>query len=417
MFHIYGGKTEFQQWETGQLVTCPHMEVGDAVVFRAHGKAYAAKATQREVGVWADVPNYLLQEAGQIRVDLGWDANGHLDCRTYFEIAEQEKPEDYSCDCNIEHGSTIEGFQVGKGMHISEDGVLDAEVEPGAGGAKTWTDVAETPLRVTWDGDTEGREMISLQRMSFYKVSNDYITAEQADGFTGTVSGGSALGTADTFTTEGCYSSNTGTNIRDSEGTLYAISVPAGHETYSQGLYFLYMSAEAITQMGVSTEDALFTKSLSGSIITTCPEAYLPESVADKKILIANAVGETLDTPVSDMLSAIRAGKVVFVFFVEHAASAQIDVYVSCGLTEDGKVYFMSWDLSGSSCLNRIKLATASETDSGDVFNTTFIQVASGQYNTATYRVVLASSTSGSTKKFAIRVDDSGTLTATEVTS
>lgn len=129
MFHIYGGKKEFQQWETGQLVTCPHMEVGDAVVFRAHGKAYATKATQREVGVWADVPNYLLQEAGEIRIDLGWDANGHLDCRTYFEIAEQEKPEDYSCDCNIEHGSTIEGFQVGEGLHISEDGTLETSVD------------------------------------------------------------------------------------------------------------------------------------------------------------------------------------------------------------------------------------------------------------------------------------------------
>lgn len=129
MFHIYGGKTEFQQWETGQLVTCPHMEVGDAVVFRAHGKAYATKATQREVGVWADVPNYLLQEAGEIRIDLGWDANGHLDCRTYFEVAEREKPEDYSCDCNIEHGSTIEGFQVGEGLHISEDGALEASVD------------------------------------------------------------------------------------------------------------------------------------------------------------------------------------------------------------------------------------------------------------------------------------------------
>lgn len=132
MFHIYGGKKEFQQWETGQLVTCPHMEVGDAVVFRAHGKAYATKATQREVGVWADVPNYLLQEAGKIRIDLGWDANGHLDCRTYFEVAEREKPEDYSCDCNTEHGSTIEGFQVGKGLHISEDGALEASVDMSA---------------------------------------------------------------------------------------------------------------------------------------------------------------------------------------------------------------------------------------------------------------------------------------------
>lgn len=259
--------------------------------------------------------------------------------------------------------------------------------------------------------------MISLQMMSFYKVSNDYITAEQADGFTGTVSGGSALGQADTFTTEGCYSSNNVTNLRDSQGSIYALSVPAGHETYSQGLYFMYVSAETLTQMGVSTEDAFFTKSLSGSIITTCPEAYLPESVADKKILIANAVGETLDTPVSDMVSAIQAGKAVFVFYRTTAYYTSVVVYVSCGVTDNGKVYFMSWDLSNGLGLNKINLATASETDSGDVFNTNFIQVASATHNAYIRRVVLDSSTSGSDKKFAITVDDSGTLSATEVTS
>ena len=127
MFSIYGGKTEFKQWETDQLVTCPCVGVGDQVVFRAHGKAYATTAFEQDGEVWADVPNFLLQEPGSIRVDLGWGLDGHIECRTFITVSAQDKPEDYVCEYNIKHREA--NTAVG-----------------GGGGVSSWNDLTDKPF-------------------------------------------------------------------------------------------------------------------------------------------------------------------------------------------------------------------------------------------------------------------------------
>lgn len=101
MFKIYNGATEFKQWDLDQLVVNDCMKEGDEVVFCAHGKAYETTAFVQDGKVVADVPNFLLQESGEIRVDLGWGLDVHLDCRTYLTVTAQAKPKNYVCEYNI----------------------------------------------------------------------------------------------------------------------------------------------------------------------------------------------------------------------------------------------------------------------------------------------------------------------------
>ena len=101
MFKIYGGKTEFTQWGMDQRVTNPNMKDGDEVAFQARGKTYLRRAYARSGEIVADVPNFILQEAGEITVKLGLGLEEHLASRTTFNVAKQDKPEGYDCKYNI----------------------------------------------------------------------------------------------------------------------------------------------------------------------------------------------------------------------------------------------------------------------------------------------------------------------------
>lgn len=102
MFIIYGGATEFNQWELNKLVMNPCMKEGDTVVFRnSHGETYVVKAFVQAGEIMADVPNYLLQTEGNILVDLGQGLERHTECITTFTVVAKDKPEDYECPYNI----------------------------------------------------------------------------------------------------------------------------------------------------------------------------------------------------------------------------------------------------------------------------------------------------------------------------
>lgn len=106
MFRIVGKQSNFRQWDLNQLVTCDCLKEGDDVVFRSYGKTYETTAFVQDGMVVADVPNFILQKAGSVRVDLGWGLECHLDCRTTFDVEAREKPEDYVCTENIKQRSS-----------------------------------------------------------------------------------------------------------------------------------------------------------------------------------------------------------------------------------------------------------------------------------------------------------------------
>lgn len=150
MFKIYGGATEFKQWELDQMVTNPCMKAGDEVVFRnASGETYVTKVFEQNGEVVADVPNYLLQKALNILVDLEQGADKHDDCRTTFSVVAQDKPDGYECKHNLP----------------------DRPVKT-AGGVSSWNDLADKPfykkqvLCEIFNGDIE---MVAMEVVDIWR--------------------------------------------------------------------------------------------------------------------------------------------------------------------------------------------------------------------------------------------------------
>lgn len=92
MFTIYGGNTEFNQWDLNQRVVEPRLVAGDKVIFlNSSGMTYPMKAYDHGGEVVVDVPNKLLTMAVPMVVYI----NGYYETRTSFNVVAREKPEDY----------------------------------------------------------------------------------------------------------------------------------------------------------------------------------------------------------------------------------------------------------------------------------------------------------------------------------
>lgn len=125
MFKIYGGATEFNQWEQGKLLTNEHMVAGDRVLFRSgSGEAIPVQTKKQDDTVVVDVPNELLMCNANIVVDLV----GRPTCRTIFKVNAAERPADYEFVQNI----------------------VPPTDEPtggsGGGGVSSWNDLTDKPF-------------------------------------------------------------------------------------------------------------------------------------------------------------------------------------------------------------------------------------------------------------------------------
>lgn len=101
MFTIYGGKTEFKQWDLGQKVVNPNMCDCEQVVFRmSNGDSDVSRAYEFEGQMVADVPNELLTRSGRMMVNLGQGQNLRMSETTYFDVVKADKPDGYVCTDN-----------------------------------------------------------------------------------------------------------------------------------------------------------------------------------------------------------------------------------------------------------------------------------------------------------------------------
>ena len=166
MFTIYGGKTEFNQWDQGQRVTNPNMVVGDKVRFwNATGETHPMIAYLHEGVVVADVPNDLLQNACPIVVELC----GKPECQGRFTVnfVSDKKPDGY----------------------IFIDNTHCEPVTPSAGGVSSWNDLTDKPFYkesnktvIEWDGNTAGHEeaTISIENgFTMWCISGSVPTVEE----------------------------------------------------------------------------------------------------------------------------------------------------------------------------------------------------------------------------------------------
>lgn len=101
MFTIYGGKTEFNQWDLDQKVVNPNMCDCEQVIFTmSNGRVGISSAYEYEGQMVADVPNHLLKYDGNMMVDLGQNQDQRIEERTFFNVTECEQPEGYVCTAN-----------------------------------------------------------------------------------------------------------------------------------------------------------------------------------------------------------------------------------------------------------------------------------------------------------------------------
>lgn len=141
MFTIYGGKTEFSQWDLNQRVVNPDMCDCEQVIFTmSNGRVGISRAYEYEGQMVADVPNHLLQYSGNVMVDLGQGADQRIEEKTFFTVVECGKPEGYVCTPNrnlakkyletvTQELTEAEKAQVRKNIGAGEGG--------GSGGVKT----------------------------------------------------------------------------------------------------------------------------------------------------------------------------------------------------------------------------------------------------------------------------------------
>jgi len=172
MFTIFGGATEFNQWDLNQKVTESSLVVGDKVIFQnSSGQTYPMKAYSYNGEVVVDVPNILLQEALPIVVY----SNNHChETRSRINVVAQNRPEGYvfvdnddwpsegdgnlasampktinltNYAINDDEGDTLNNTVLG--LYAMDGGSVDAlSVD-----AKFWEDVStEQSLRIAIDG-------------------------------------------------------------------------------------------------------------------------------------------------------------------------------------------------------------------------------------------------------------------------
>lgn len=177
MFTIYGGKTEFNQWEQGQRVTNPKLTVGNKVRFwNATGETHPMIAYMHEGVVVADVPNDLLQHCSPLLVQLCGDP----ECLTRFIVNAQKKPADYvfidNTHCEYAHssGGGVSSWNDLTDKPFDENNIIKHEALPEGYPYK------EEGINLRWDGNKEGRDVcyISMDfEVNLYKVSDEYFDA------------------------------------------------------------------------------------------------------------------------------------------------------------------------------------------------------------------------------------------------
>lgn len=362
---------------------------------------------------------------------------------------------------DIQYQATIDDTPV---SNVAE--ALDL-LKEGAGGAKTWADLGESiGFEITWDGSTEGREVISQSMsdavtLNYYKVSDEYLTVDQLVGAVMTVSGvadsafSSFLPETYTITAENVTEKN-GYAVVTAQYIPLVVSAQAGTELgCSQGVYVLLAEAEAMSQLLSQTiEDNIFATKLKKADIYTIPADYLPEPRYVEKdsdwTLFVQSAFQPINNfhEVSCLYPDLVAGESYdFVVTPEGTKTYASSTYsaaepttVSAICEDDGEYWRFNFEEEDvplvvkdsesivcvliSFCLYKSGIARLYfKKTSGwgspnweKQWGTLTIKTNFPNVQQAFESFDLWSATEGSTKRFRITVDDSGTLSATEVT-
>lgn len=311
----------------------------------------------------------------------------------------------------------------------------DGKLKTSVGGYET------VDFDITWDGDTTGKTFVEIGPEKFYHVSDEFLTKEQLIGATVEETQGSEKQSV--TITEGDVSELNGVVTTQ----VGIISVPAPTTTVGvtfekKGVYFSIV------------ENNNFISRLLAVTVEKIPEKFIDQTLLEQKVDDVRTTAETAQTTAMNFAKMVSA-TVSFTFdkqttdrdtFVFNAFDYYkisdfhpdpADVISFNGTRANGEVYNIIE--TGTNCVGYGLFIVVNSPGSCSLPVTSsvtmnFTAPSSGLYakynegneintaGTANFEmknqtgIVLYSSTINSGKKFKISVDDSGTLSVTEVT-
>lgn len=216
--------------------------------------------TREENGVIvADIPNILMERYGTITIEvISIDKHGSKNFeKRAFVVHDNKKPDDYKYEENV---------------------------KPTSGGATTWSDLGESPTggdTLTWDGNTEGLEKVSLDSVGiengyWCRVSEVVPTFEDfSNGFT------LVTGTADEVSVDNWDSSNvsdTGFGVLLLVDLMCAVVSESAVGVDIDGVVFSKTGVYLCEEAGFFVHSLTIPGYTGFPSVNKVPEEYLPET-------------------------------------------------------------------------------------------------------------------------------------------
>lgn len=409
------GRTELWQWDTGRKIV-----VDDNLVSEVHYSKYSStQAITREViNGKAEIPNYLLQDTHDVTVYAysGSIENGYTMAEKTFNVAKKPKPANY--------------------VETEEDKAILAKLKAEIGDLTSLQTNAKDDLVAAIN--EAARRLLNLEmeiEMPFYeedvgnvltqvKSSGEYYKYKYApksiagygvkyiaEGYIGenneficTTSSEEVIRRCSEID-DGCLCA-----IRIIDEDSYTIAIAEGGLCGDKGMIF--------SRVHTDYRGNLYTHwcSLNIESDTVSWSTYKRENITNNYYVELDGVypNYTLSsaTPIQDIKTAYINGKTLFCRCIIGIFTATLPLFVP-GPTHN------LWLFSGSGGINvgfkefPSQYFTIAVTSNGVMAECE--QLATKEY-VDNKEVVVSSSTEGSTKKFKITVDDTGTLSAVEVT-
>lgn len=369
------GRTELWQWDTGRKIV-----VDDKSVSEVHYSKYSStKAITREViNGKAEIPNYLLQDTHDVTVYAysGSIENGYTVAEKTFSVAKKPKPANY--------------------VETKEDQAILAKLKAEIG------DLSELYTEAKDNLVSAINEAASIACYGVKYIAEGYIGENNE--FICTTSSEEVIRRCSEID-DGCLCA-----IRITDEDSYTIAIAEGGLCGDKGMIF--------SRVHTDYRGNLYTHwcSLNIESDTVSWSTYKHENITNNYYVELDGVypNYTLSsaTPIQDIKTAYVNGKTLFCRCIIGSYTAVLPLFVP-GPTNN------LWLFSGSGGINIGRLSfypqyfTIAVTSNGVMAENECIATKEYLNNKD---VVVKSSTAGSTKKFKITVDDTGALSAVEVT-
>ena len=286
----------------------------------------------------------------------------------------------------------------------------------------------EPTIDITFDGSIDGKEFVTLDEndnIYMVKVSDLFPKPEELLNATVYLSNGEkAVITEDVI------------NVVDDAGNytidamLYIISnkesfnnlADGVFQVPSNGIYFFAAGSTYIASLSNAITKPIDRDLLPKDIayideVYSKNEVYSKDEIDAKSVFVVNAVGSVLDSTYAEILDAYVSGKLVYISRARYANDTFRSLYILTSMHTNGDMFFtrFNFETKNVECVSM----TSSDGNKITAFDSprTLYMTFSNEPPASGDGIMLSSVTSGSHKTFKITVDDSGTISATEVTT